>query len=298
MLEPKLTIVVTCTDRKSLRVPDGARVRSLPDGLDLPQRHKIWRERLRLSGETRALTRLYAGEAWSRTPHLLAAARSAGFDPSLWVASAGLGLVPATCEAPAYSATFAAGQADSVGATLLESARWWTHFAGAGGRTVSEVAGRGSTLLVLSRAYAGVLGRDLHGLGSGGAEDVMLVGGRDAVEGLQRLEPDLGLRSTLGGTASSLNVRMAEAWLWGLSRPVLTDPNRRHAWDGWAARERRLDVPKRAPATDETVVGFIRQARVARPGIGYSTALRLFRAAGLACEQRRFASLFASTGQT
>src|SRR5688572_13168561 len=103
MLEPKLTIVVTCTDRKSLRAPDATRVRSLPDGLDLPQRHEIWRERLRLSGETRALTRLYAGEAWSRTPHLLAAARSAGFNPSLWVASAGLGLVPATCEAPAYS---------------------------------------------------------------------------------------------------------------------------------------------------------------------------------------------------
>src|SRR5215213_9118238 len=132
MLAPKLTIVVTCTDRKSLRVADGARVRSLPN-LDLPERHQVWRERLRLSGERRALTSLYAGEAWSRTSHLLAAASSAGFDPSLWVVSAGLGLVPATFEGPAYSATFTPGHADSVGATSQESAHWWGHFAGTGG---------------------------------------------------------------------------------------------------------------------------------------------------------------------
>jgi hypothetical protein len=146
-------------------------------------------------------------------------------------------------------------------------------------------------LIVVSSAYARALRYDFDELGGRGG-DVLIVGGVSQLTGLQRLTPDIGLRSILGGTASSLNPRMAEAWLLGLDRPVLTDPARRARWNRWAAVERRDEEFERQPVSDTTVVSYIRALRQAQPSIGYSTALKQFRATGRACEQRRFAGLF------
>src|SRR3954471_8469100 len=110
----KLTLVVTCTDRKSAPPPAELRVRNLPKR-DLSERFQHWTARLAAASDKIPLSALYQGEAWSQVVRLELALRNAGFGPTLLVASAGLGLQPVTSPAPPYSATFAPAQADSVG---------------------------------------------------------------------------------------------------------------------------------------------------------------------------------------
>lgn len=290
----KLTILVTCTDRKTLRPDPDCQARSLPAFLPLHRRHQLWCDRLAAATPRRPVQALYAGEAWSRTRHLMAAAVQAGFRPQLWVASAGLGLVPADLEVPAYAATFSPGHADTVAGGRAAAGEWWRQFAEFGeGRVLAEVAHSGSVLVVASATYADALRCDLEQVAAPGG-DVLVVGGVSHSDGPARLAPDLGLRQVLGGTATSLNLRMAEAWLQDLDQPRLTDARRRQRWDEWAIRERHMDRPERQPVSDGVVVDFIRALRSVQPRVGYSTALKQFRATGRACEQRRFATLFAT----
>jgi len=222
---------------------------------------------------------------------VLRAADSAGFEPRLFVASAGLGLVAASAVAPAYGATFTAGHADTVANSGPANREWWTHFSAAGGETLSGVAGD-ATLLVLSEAYASALDVDLAELGATPG-DHLLVGGSTEVPGLTRLRSDLGLRHALGGTAVSLNLRMAEAWLLGLSEPKLTDELRMERWVKWAEGARRTERYDREAMTDALVLEFIHSLRTQQPAISRTPALRMLRDSGRACEQRRFAGLFA-----
>ena len=106
-MRPKLTVVVACTGRKSAPATRECLVRHLPE-LSLAERHDIWRHRLDENLDKMPVSDLYAGDAWRRTEAVLAAAASAGFEPTLFVASAGLGLVEASTLAPAYGATFTA----------------------------------------------------------------------------------------------------------------------------------------------------------------------------------------------
>src|SRR3954453_22863547 len=103
----KLTLVVTCTDRKSAPPPAELRVRNLPKR-DLSERFEHWTARLAAASDRMPLRALYQGEAWSQVGRLELALRSAGFEPTVLVASAGLGLQPVTGSASSYSATFAA----------------------------------------------------------------------------------------------------------------------------------------------------------------------------------------------
>lgn len=259
----------------------------------MPARHDLWLDRLRGSRPKHPVGQLYAGEAWSRTSRVVAAACGVGFEPEVWVASAGLGLASVSDEAPAYAATFSPGHADSVGSNRGEVTDWWGRFAQRGGQRLVEVAAGGSTLVILSKTYASALTEDLQQLAAQGGDN-LLIGGNREVDGLLRLRSQIGLRSTLGGTASGLNARMAEAWLQGLARPVLTSSKRAKSWSNWAHNVRQPEAPMRQRASDDTVVTFIRQLRLRQPTIGYSAALKQFRGTGRACEQSRFATLFAN----
>ena len=64
-----LTIVVTCTERKSLPVSADLQIRSLPDG-SIPERYDTWRARLDRAVDRVPLDLLYAGEAWAQVKRL------------------------------------------------------------------------------------------------------------------------------------------------------------------------------------------------------------------------------------
>jgi hypothetical protein len=286
----KLTIIVTCTAGKtSLPTPE-LQARSLPDGT-LPERADIWNARLAEAVEKQPLESLYKGQQWTSSQQLARLARSRGFEVSMHVASAGLGLRPVTGQAPSYGATFARGDADSVASTSLAARQWWAsldHHES----LVGAVESSGGALLVLSDIYADALHDDLVRLGREGL-DVLLVGGSRPVDGLERLAPRLDLRSALGGSATSLNTRMAMRWL-ELLEPgeQIASSRAQRAFDDWASEVAVVERYDRSPMSDDEVRSEVRMLLTVDPSISASRALRQLRDGGRACEQKRFHRLF------
>lgn len=285
----KLTLVVTCTDRKSAQPIPSLRVGNLPQGAQ-SERAAEWRDALQTERTRTPLRRLYQGDGWTQALKLEETARDAGFDPTLLVASAGLGLVSADEAWPAYAATFSPGQADSTGANGAENKNWWRLMT-EGQKDFSELM-TNQTLFVLSQSYATAMVDDLNSLGE--REDVVVFGGSPAVLDHLRIPADGGLRAALGGTSGSLNLRTAIAWIQSLKAPTLVGHRHHHEWREWVAKTRKPEKYSRTPVSDADVHDFLEDLRRAEPDISKTRALRKFRDAGLACEQKRFGGLFNS----
>lgn len=288
-MAPSITIVVTCSDRKSLPAREGLRFRDVPPGTSV-ERALDWRKRLRLGGEQKPLSSLYKGEQWKESLRLAGVARRAGYEPRLLVASAGLGLQSLEATAPGYAATFALGNPDAVADTVEEAAAWWAQVADFS-PYLDLAALDGRALLVLSRNYALPLADDLVRLGSAGS-DTVLVGGAAEIPGVARVPSDATLRSALGGTLSSLNQRMAIRFLELSDGPSdwLSDAHLRR-WDTWAANSRQRELFDRRRGGDDEIKAWIR-AMVAQQSISATKALREYRSQGYACEQGRFGRLY------
>jgi len=287
----QLTVVVTCTERKSAGAAPELLVRNLATG-DVSARFEEWAGRLSRATSSRPLDQLYNGEAWSQVASLVRTARRAGYRPRLLVASAGLGLRPIESNAPPYGATFTSGHPDAVGQTLPERRCWWMRLAGlADAQAMSTIRER--VLLVLSHAYATAMDEDLIALGHRGL-NALVIGGARNIEGLPRVAADKALRSVLGGTATSLNLRTAQAWMERHDGgPRLFSTKTRLGWDQWAVRVRVPERYERIPMTDRQVVDFVKAALRRRPTLSRTQALRLLRDQSRACEQSRFAALYA-----
>lgn len=286
----KLTLVVTCTDRKSAQPSDSLRMGKLPEG---PQAERASRWREALLGELRRkpLRHLYQGDSWTQALRLEEAARRAGYDPTLLVASAGLGLVSADEEWPAYAATFSPGHEDTIGQSRSDNRSWWSLIT-ADQDSLSERS-PGQTLMVLSDTYAAAMAEDVTAFQ--GRSDVVIFGGSRDVPDHLRIPADRRLRSALGGTAGSLNLRTAVAWIEGLSGRDWRGRRESPEWRAWV--EEKSGAPEKYDRTtvpDVDVINFIRDLRRAQPGVTKSRALRTFRDAGLACEQKRFGGLFST----
>ena len=288
-MRQKLTLVVTCTDRKSLTACHDLRLRSLAD-MPRHDRFNLWISRLKKPASTRPLRHLYQGDKWTQVDRLERAADLAGFNPEILVASAGLGLRWVDSVAPAYAATFSERHPDSVPGDVHEKRWWWRQL-----NEMPEVAPplttrTGPLLLVLSEQYSRVLAPEILLLAN--REDVLVIGGSQELPKHMRLPADRGLLSTFGGTATSLNARTAVAWLERLESPTLVSDEARASWASWAAKVRRADVYDRQPLSDQGVVDFIRHLREREPTMSKTRALRHLRDSGLACEQRRFGHLY------
>ncbi len=288
-MAPSLTIVVTCTDRKSLPVTQRLRFRALPPGTPA-ERSENWRARLKLGAERRPLASLYQGEQWKASLALADVARGEGFQPRLVVASAGLGLQALETQAPAYSATFSLGKPDAVADNTTDAANWWAQLAHHG-RALRLASLRGPVLLVLSRNYALPLADDLVELSATGP-DAVLVGGAAGIPGMTRVPADATLRRALGGTLSSLNQRMANRFLQLSHGPSdwLSQAHFRR-WNSWASRSRHTEVFDRQRGSDREIKAWIRVLAAHRT-ISASAALREYRSHGYACEQNRFGRLY------
>lgn len=284
----KLTIIVTCTDRKSLPVTEDLRLRNLGPGT-IEERAEVWREKVRRAAVRRPLRELYQGETWAQVPRLVRAARDAGYDPSVLVASAGLGLKGLNHRAPAYGATFSRGHDDSVGTTVEDARAWWRALQQGTSETFV-----GATLWVMSKGYSKVLAEDL--LAKTSDDRLLVFGGSDEVPRAHRVASNRGLRHALGGTANSLNLRMAVRWL-ELSKAGEAFSAASHTrWQEWTVTAERSETLHRDRMTDDAVLDFIRSLRRTDLGLTKTRALRRLRDAGLACEQGRFGTLFVQTG--
>ncbi|MFM8857142.1 MAG: hypothetical protein ACKOI2_08060 [Actinomycetota bacterium] len=289
----KLTIVVNCTERKSHKPSPQLQVRSLPDG-NVPDRVRHWQRRVQDAAPASALIDLYQGEAWQQVRGLVGDATRMGFDVRLLVASAGLGLRDANSKAPAYAATFATGHPDTVAPTGSPSQSWWkalTTFEGSGSLTETTDE---RVLLVLSETYARAMNDELTSLARRGG-DLLLVGGSRDTDGLPRIPADMGLRRQLGGTASSITLRMARRWLAKSRGGTLYNTATSRRWLKWADSVSELERYDRTPTDDPTLRELIRHLKAADPSLSATRALRKLRDSGVACEQKRFGRLFHST---
>ncbi|MFC9635275.1 hypothetical protein ACFTY8_40040 [Streptomyces mirabilis] len=292
----ELPIVVTCTDRKASPPQADLQARALPTG-DLPQRAREWAYRLRTAQSRQtALEELYQGDQWRRALALTDVASRAGFTPRLYVASAGLGLRPVSSLAPSYAATFLPRHADSVASSSTQTTQWWDHLRLLDGTSdLSQIAtAAGRVLVVISAPYAQAMHHDLLALAATDT-DVVLIGGATHLDGILRVPANAALRQALGGTLTSLNVRMAASWLEHCTPGRLTDPDAQTRWHHWATQAARPERYDRAPVPDETVIAFIKEMKRLHPDSSRTRLLRLFRDKGMACEQKRFAGLYTST---
>lgn len=282
----ELTVVVTCTDRKSLPATDRLLLRTVPQG---ESKLVNWVHRIESTQGATPLRQLYRGDAWSQLPKLENAARKAGFEPSVYVASAGLGLRPVSASAPAYGATFTPNHPDSVPGPIGHQRTWWDALNDWNGSRGTLPPGN-PVLFVLSRRYADVLAPLVAETAV--TRSVLVVGGSDSIPSSQRLPSDAKLRSTLGGTLGALNMRMAVVWLERVTSSHLNSQHDRDAWYAWAGGVGQHERYDRTPLSDREVRQFIEVVRAEEPAISKTRALRSLRSSGFACEQHRFAQLF------
>lgn len=286
----KLTVVVTCTERKSVQPDPRLRARDLPSG-ETKRRAMEWLRRLRLPLDQSKLADLYQGEAWTHALRIGEAAKKRGFSPQILVASAGLGLQPITHLAPSYAATFSPRHPDTV-ATSGEGLRTWWRVINDKVSPVSLTDIRGPAIVVMSDSYSRAAEDDLLQLGERNSR-VTIFGGHGDIPGVLRISPKGNLRTALGGTLSSLNQRSAAKWLELLdSSQNLSGESHANAWRKWARRVAVSEVFDRRSLQDTEVLAKIRRMRKTDPSISVTRSLRLLRDSGHACEQGRFGRLF------
>jgi hypothetical protein len=297
-------VVITCANRKTRPVPAPLRLGQLAP-LKPGQRVEAWVKRLQ-SAEEPALRAcdLYAGEHWQVARHLPVMAESTDWHTTLWVCSAGYGLVSADAPLRPYAATFSPRHVDSVG-SRAELGDWWQGLSAWPGpvpgapRSLVDLARADphATLLVaLSPPYLEACAEDLLAaaaiLASPEQFTIISVGApRRGTLGAHIAPGDARLQHALGGTRQALNARVI-AYLLGQRTHPLTRSAIAHTLDRLLASQPPLPQYHRDPQSDAQVTAFIRQRLSINPRLTHSRLLRELRDAGRACEQGRFAALF------
>jgi hypothetical protein len=304
-----LNLVVTCTERKTLEPSSNLRVHSLRQS-SVAARCNAWIRNLRDSADdtTKAID-LYTGNHWYVVKRIAAGPHRSGLRLQVWVASAGYGLIPIAAPLHPYAATFSPGR-DSVGDT--DACQTWWHTLGTWQgpvsrrpRSIRELAASypASPLLIVAspfyvRAMAPDILASVDALRSGDQLSIISAGLRGTSELASHLAPaDSRHQHIVGGQMHSLNARLAEYAIakWTSWEGSLTRLSRMFQLDRKSLPERVHH--SRAQQSTAQLAKWIRAQRRIDPSTGHSTLLRRLRASGMACEQKRFKSLFLETTQ-
>lgn len=305
-----IRLVVTCTNRKTLVAPQDRLMRNVPG--DPRDRLALWTEivesKLSDSSPSVPARELYGGDHWSVIESIPPVVGP--WQIELWVASAGLGLIPASAEIKSYGATFSSGTADSVcrgvpaGARNAYNAAWWRGLADRNG-SITELAQSNPTAPLVftgSPAYLAPLTGDLTSAAAVLTREsrmFVITSGSISIPGAMhlRVEDRLASPEGLGGSLVSLNARVTR-WLIGSAI--------QHSFDPDAIGARFSDLLRSCPdrkrfdrkrVETEVVRDFIRSefrlaASERRQPLSNSALLRAFRNSGLACEQKKFGILY------
>lgn len=310
---PKLRIVASCTQGKRYTVALDLRLREVPDG-PIRERLACWKDRLRQSTvDPVAAVDLYRGQHWAVVRDLPLVAKAAGYRADLLVASAGYGLVSAEAKIRPYSATFAALEKDSVwrpfdGDRRTALRTWWAGlqtlpgFSAASPRSLTTLAGAAPDavfLVIGSPAYIAAMADDLAGVRARlmDPQRLIVITSRDGSlpEWLAShvVPSEAPLSGMLGGALGSLHARTARRVLQeATSVPLRANVLVRH-YSNLISGVASAAVPVRQRLADEDVRRFVREAIAANKTHSCTAALRRLRMSGQACEQHRFAGLYA-----
>lgn len=308
----QLVIVASCTMRKKGDIPRALRFRRYARSSNGTRPVDAWRKALRTYDvDTFPAAGLYAGGFWSVVSELPTIARGRGIAASLFIASAGYGLVSDEAELKPYSATFSPGPDSVVANSLDRDSRarglkdWWRQLSSWNGprghhgpRTLEQIARRRpgvSILVIASPVYVRAIADDLLGAAQAlrRPESLVIV---SSVSGFpdeltENLVPSVArLQSRLGGTLGSLHARTARHLLKEASLP-LNASVLRAKYERIASRAKPLESNTRERRSDSEVRAFIRSHQKEEPK-SCTALLRVYRDSGFRCEQKRFRTLF------
>ncbi|PRX98019.1 hypothetical protein [Allonocardiopsis opalescens] len=304
---PSVHVVVTCANRKRQVIPEHLQLHVLHKS-NVDRRCDEWVTRLSAMPSTTPASEMYAGEHWQIAKTL---DQVAGEHASLWVCSAGYGLIPNDAPISPYAATLAVGQIDSVAGTVEGTRRWWTRLANWPGprpgypRSFAELAGADPDrpiVAALSESYLRACSDDLLEAAAKLTDNSLLsiIGPRGRCQAIDEfiVPVSAALRPAIGGSLLSLNVRAA-ARILEIARDRSVPFRRPHltqlmAEVTAAAPEERDRRPPGVRLSDDEVRRFIVQSLNRGGPTSATRLLRRLRASGKSCEQVRFKALFDS----
>ena len=289
--EHRINLVTSCTDRKSLRV--SLAMRSVK-GLTVEQRLSSWVESLQNPSERCRAVDLYQGEHWKIAQRLHASA-----NVSLWVASAGYGLIHAESHLVGYSATFVHQNPDDVTRGTGRSSdrrEWWNALRQHGdvaAPPLSEIGASGPVLVAASSAYIDAMADEITDAISDGAEVLLVTASKlDGSLESRRIPVEGRFRNILGGSMQALNIRVAEHIVNSVDGSLLTLEIARNIVADLAEQSPPLKKYSRRLMSDSEVKDFIVAELKTSSCSTKSALLRKLRDQGFACEQTRFSTLF------
>jgi hypothetical protein len=289
-------VIAPCSSRKRLESPTRARAVSFPISSQASL-ETAWLARVETFERVVAAQELYSGRGAAlarRAAHKASA--------SLYIVSAGLGLVAGSERVPAYGMTVTRRGDDSIPmrvAGRFDPSAWWSAVCSGPisttlERVLTQSQGR-ITLLALTKPYAAMVGAALAALPEELAAGLRIFGWRlqdDLPASLHRsvMNYDARLEASLPGTRNDFAQR-AMAHFVDVVLPMGGEDSEAHrrqievSLAGLIAPERVA----RPRATDDEILNWFGQAAQAGGGVG--RLLRKIRDQGIACEQSRFARL-------
>jgi len=292
---PRTALVVACVESKSHHATVSV-AETLDQAATTAKRLQTWTRKLDSSKTRFPLLSLYKGVAWSSVRELH---ETYGSKVDVWVASAGLGLMPIGESGPAYGATFAPRHADSIGTSKTDLSTWWSGLGSwqpvwlkrAGPRQIADLSRRYDEILVaLPAPYLAAVSEDV-----GNRPEKILVCGLGSIRPLPELVQSVtipaGIRQVVGGTlTSALNRTIVEALAnvgkRGHARSLSAEVRR------MAERAPPLVIPKRSPTSSEWIRGFISAGLAEGTDSSATAALARLRRSDYACEETRFRDLY------
>ncbi len=306
-----VNVLITCSNKKSAVA---AVTLGSVKAASIHARAELWTRRLLSGTPSIPANELYAGEHWSVVKTLAAVAKQNGIAASVWICSAGYGLVSWSSPLHSYAATFAAGHPDSVALPTNNQAgrgeieAWWTCLSNWSGprkgdpRSLTELAKRIPSvplIVAVSPKYLQAISKDLvearQHMHSDAPLIVLTCDERLAREFAEvSVLCDARLQSLVRGPRNSLNVRIlrhligsardigisVETWRNHLSSLTMGQPPMR-----------RYDRQKLG---DREIGRFIRAELKANPKQSHTVLLRKLRDGGSACEQGRFRNIYST----
>jgi hypothetical protein len=304
-----VNLVVSCSNRKRYGTAPGLAAHELV-GSDVEVRLQTWKKRLKtVKAEKYPAEDLYKGEHWSVVRDIPSNAMSRGWNVRLWICSAGYGLIRPSTRINSYQVTFAQSTIDSVtnGAKDRGALQtWWTgvcsyRIPGDLGipRSFTDLAlkyPRTPLIVALSADYLNAVEVDLGGVlqHSFFQRHLSIIScgtSSKRIRWKNNLLPcDGKFSASLGGTLTSLNARVARFLFESRA-------NAKPSVDRMAALVRSIETrtvapQSRTPQSDHDVTKFISKRLQKSPTISKTKLLQQLRAAGKACEQKRFGELY------
>jgi hypothetical protein len=291
-------LVAACAQRKRAIAPDQLCLSTINGAL--ANRLPEWQRRLgAVDAPLVPAASLYAGDHWHAILEAFKTVQGQTSKVELWVISAGYGLIPAKQMVKPYSATFAAGNVDSVWRGPADGPRrprlkeWWSGLAN-GVHLSDLVTSRNRVVVAAGAGYVEALEDDVAAIVESGQERVSVISaGSRNVPGL--LPVTSCFRSYVGGTDCATNGRVLAL----LAAEFASHGFRRHTMAKYLNNvAAKLDSVPRITgrkASDGDIARQILALRRREPQLSRTAALRELRRSGIACEQGRFVELWLAT---